>query len=85
MTKTLYASEEFPLLDVSSPEEEADFESISKPLINDDIGNETSFTYSKMLDVNITEKHPGRTKSSSRVRHAPKKYTPNSNKNKVYC
>jgi hypothetical protein len=55
MTKTLYASEEFPLLDVSSPEEEADFESISKPLIND----ETSFTYSKMLDVNITEKHPG--------------------------
>ena len=52
------ASEEFPFLDVSSPEKEADFESISKPLINDDVDNETSFTYSKMLDVNITEKHP---------------------------
>ena len=32
-----------------------------------------------------TKRHNCKEKSSGRVRHAPKKYTPNSNKNKVYC
>ncbi len=75
-------SEEFPLL---PHPQGTDFESSFKFTLDVDDEKQTSPISSNTSKVNIVKTSQGYAKSSILVRHAPKKYTPNSNKNKLYC
>ena len=78
-------SEEFPHLirSLSSPKEDLELDnsrSCSARLENQTVPHSINSSA-----VNTEKRHHCEEKSSGRVRHAPKKYTSNSNKNKVYC
>mgnify|MGYP002803810279 CR=1 FL=1 len=78
-------SEEFPLLigSFSSPKQELELDNCSSCSAR--IDKQTAAHPVNTSVVNTEKRHHCKEKSSGRVRHAPKKYTPNSNKNKVYC
>ena len=77
--------EEFPLVITSLLSPKEDLELDNSTSCSARLDKQTAPHSINSSAMNTEKRHHCEEKRSGRVRHAPKKYTPNSNKNKVYC